>query len=370
MARSDTLRSEIARLEARKGDLARDVAKHEKEAATAREAARNKREQSGRTKSASTARSALTAAGREDKKVVTAEQKIAAARKQLGTIEKSLASKRSSLSTAEVSERRAAQTTQRQADSRRRREELSHAREVGRLSNPAPQVRYIQVRPPEPEKLRVLYLTANPDATETTITRPDGSVEEYGTWLRVDHEVREVKKAIRGSKYRDLIEVEHAPAATVADLIDGLNDHRPHIVHFSGHAGLTGLLMENEAGDEDGADVEFTLLARVLGATDTPPRLVVLNACESLAGADDLLQTVPVVIGMSDTINDTSAIVFAGAFYAAVSSAQSVATALEQAKVLMFAASLDGADLPELRAREDVDPATLVLVTPPAITTT
>jgi hypothetical protein len=86
----------------------------------------------------------------------------------------------------------------------------------------------------------------------------------------------------------------------------------PHVVHFSGHADADGLLMENDAG-EDGDDVGFTLLARILGATDDPPRLVVLNACESLDGADDLLQTVPVVVGMSDSIDDTSAIVFAAA---------------------------------------------------------
>lgn len=366
MARSDTLRSEVARLEARKGDLAADVAKHEKAAATSREAARRKREHATRTKSASIAKSAFAAAEREDKKVVIAEQKIAAARKQIGVIDKSIASKRSSLSTAEQSERRAEDSAQRQADSRRRREELTHARDVGRLSSPAPQIRYVELRPPEPEKLRVLYLTANPEATETTITRPDGSVEEYGVWLRVDHEVREVRKAVRGSKYRDLIEVVHVPAATIADLIDGLNDYRPHIVHFSGHAGLSGLLMENEAGDESGADVEFTLLGRILGATDSPPRLVVLNACESLEGAGDLLQTVPVVVGMSDLINDTAAIVFASAFYAAVASAQSIATSLEQAKVRMLAAALDGSDLPQVRSRGDVDPATLVLVAPPA----
>jgi len=217
----------------------------------------------------------------------------------------------------------------------------------------------------------VLYLTANPDATETTVTNPDGSVVEQGTWLRVDQEVRQVKQGLRGSKYRDLVVVEHAPAATFSDLVDGLNDHRPHIVHFSGHADALGVWMENEAGDTDGHDVDFTLLARLLGATDEPPRLVVLNACESLEGAEDLLQTVPLLIGMSGTIDDTAAIVFARSFYAALASAQSVTSAVEQAKVQLVAASMidpdqvDHSHLPTLRSREGVDPTTLVLVTPP-----
>jgi len=371
VARGDTIRREIASLEDKKAGHAKVVAAQEKIAATAREAARKKREQASRSKNASTIRTALAAAEREEKKAAAAEAKAAKARKDMATVDKSIASKTTSLRAAEASARKAAQSAQRQSDARRRRDEISHARTVARASAPPPQIRYVEVRPPRPEPLRVLYLTSNPDAVETTVTNPDGSVVEQGTWLRVDQEVRQVRQGLRGSKYRDLVVVEHAPAATFSDLVDRLNDHRPHIVHFSGHADAFGVWMENAAGDGDGHDVDFTLLARLLGATDEPPRLVVLNACESLEGAEDLLSTVPVVIGMSDSIDDTAAIVFARSFYAAVASAQSVVSALEQAKVQMVAASMldpdqvDHSTLPTLRARDDVDPTTLILVTPP-----
>lgn len=371
MARSDTLRREIANLEDKKAGYAKVIAAQEKIAAAAREASRKKREQAGRSKSTSTVRTALSAAEREDKKVADAESKIAKARKDSAAVDKARATKTTSLRAAEDTERKSVESARRRDDTRRRREELNHARAVARAGVPSTPIRFVAVAPPRPEPLRVLYLTANPDATETTVTSPDGSVVEQGTWLRVDQEVRQVKQGLRGSKYRDLVVVEHAPAATFSDLLDGLNDHRPHIVHFSGHANALGLWMENEAGDTDGQDVDFALLARLLGATDEPPRLVVLNACESIAGADDLLQTVPVVIGMSDTIDDTAAIVFARSFYSALASAQSVASAVEQAKVQMLAASMidpeqvDDSELPSLRARDDVDPKTLVLVTPP-----
>ena len=111
--------------------------------------------------------------------------------------------------------------------------------------------------------------------------------------------------------------------------------------------------------------MEFTLLARILAATDEPPRLAVLNACESLDGADVLLRTAPVVIGMSDSIGDTAAIVFAATFYSAIASAQSVQSAVEQGRVKMAAASLGDSELPEIRCRDDVEPGKMVLVTPP-----
>lgn len=360
MSRITTLRNEIVRLKKKGSDLTKTLGKHQDAAAKATAAASKKRDQATKAKSDSTRRTATSAAESQEKKAVAATKKIGDTEAKIAENTRAISAKETSLATALKNE----QKVKDREDDKRRRTELQHARQVARTARPASSIRYIQVEPPKPEILRVLYLTANPEAIETTTKYPDGRVETTGVWLRVGYEVRQVQQMLKKSKYRDLVAVKHLPAATKGDLMDGLNEHRPHVVHFSGHANAFGVLMENEAGTQHGADLDFGLLARMLGATDEPPRMAVLNACESLGGADDLLQTVPALVAMSDKIDDASAVVFAAQFYSAIASAQSVATALEQGRVAMEAASLDGAALPEARAREDVDLESLVLVKP------
>lgn len=117
--------------------------------------------------------------------------------------------------------------------------------------------------------------------------------------------------------------------------------------------------------EERGREVPFDLLARALAATDTPPKLLVLNACDSLVGAEVLLESVPVTVGMSSTVSDLAASAFAARFYSSIASAQSVGAALKQGSVAVEAARLDEGWTPNALAREDIDLDTLILVRPP-----
>jgi hypothetical protein len=342
MPMSDNYRRDLERLKVKEADLQKALQRHEADVHKANENARRFEAQIKPNSSLASVRSSQASAGRESKKAIDAGKKVADIKKKLADNARDQGNKFRSLQSAEKSERLADD----REIQRRRQKDKDHAREIARLMSP--QVHYVHVKPPEPEKLRVLYLTANPSMD-----------------LRTEAEVRQVQKALRGAKFRDLVTIEQRPAATFQDLLDGLNDVQPHIIHFSGHAGGEALLMEDgrlEGGSEH--PVSFPLLVRALDSTDHPPTLLVLNACETLDGAEVILPTVPVVIAMSDAVLDVAAILFAQQFYAALASGQSVGSALKQAKVKIESAMIDdeASELPQCLSRDDVEVDSLVLV--------
>ncbi len=195
--------------------------------------------------------------------------------------------------------------------------------------------------------LTVLYLTASPD--------PDSP-------LRVDAEVRRVQEAIRGSKFSENVTVQYRPAANLDSLIDGLNDHRPQIVHFSGHGNEDEVMTDSgKVGKPSAKILSFELLAKALAATDSPPQVIVLNSCKSSSAKKALLSNAKIIVTMKTSISDIAASVFARKFYAAIAAGQSVKAAFEQGKVAVEAASISEADTPELFCVSGVNPATTIL---------
>jgi CHAT domain-containing protein len=197
-------------------------------------------------------------------------------------------------------------------------------------------------------KLRVLYLLANPASQGA---------------LRTDAEFRHVQEEVRASKYREKIDLIISPAADAKSILRGINDYRPQVVHFSGHGGGRGIWLDDgKVANSVGSAMKFDVLAETLAATDSPPKLLVLNACDTLTGAEVLLDAVEVVIAMSASISDVGAATFATQLYAAIASAQSTAVALQQGKIAMKAASLSDAHLPKMICRKIIDPKKQILV--------
>lgn len=339
-------RDKITQVVKQQADAERDLGKARQAATKHRtEAARQRARITPRT-SAAMARSYESAAQRTEANAVSEDRKVANLTAKLAGLAKDRANAQTNL---ERESRLAQQRSER--DVRQRRDtEIRHARELARIAQPT--TRYIRdVRPvpvPRAENLRILYLTASP---------------EPGNPLRVDVEVRDVKEAVRRATHRDRVEINLLTAATPEDLLQGLNDFRPHVVHFSGHAGAAEILLDNVSmTSPEGRSLPYPLLARVLSATDTPPRVLVLNGCDTLDGAEDLLAATPVVVAMAASVSDQAAGVFASRFYAAIASAQPLSAALEQAALAVEFLGGDEGWKPASVSREGVDLGTLVLV--------
>ena len=85
------------------------------------------------------------------------------------------------------------------------------------------------------EKIRALFLAANPFSTER---------------LSLDKEIREIISKIQSSEYRELIDLVSIWAVRPDDLLQSLNTYKPQIVHFSGHGSSSGIILVDQNGDE------------------------------------------------------------------------------------------------------------------------
>ena len=145
---------------------------------------------------------------------------------------------------------------------------------------------------------KILILAANPASTDK---------------LRLDEEVREIEEGLRLSKNRDLFHIEQRWAVRIRDLRRALLDCEPHIVHFSGHGGANGIILEDEHGKPVFVDPEA--LAGLFELFSERVECVLLNACHSETQAEAIHRHVKHVIGMTKAIGDQAAIEFAVGFY-------------------------------------------------------
>ncbi|WP_374942372.1 CHAT domain-containing protein [Sphingomonas sp.] len=114
------------------------------------------------------------------------------------------------------------------------------------------------------------------------------------------------------------------------------------------------MLFDNErAGDDGGTVLDFDMIARVIDATSATPSLLVLVACDTIAGADRFLRAVPAVVAMGAAIGDTAACEFSARFYRSLAEGVAPAKSLAQAKLLLESKGYPDSSLPTLLTRND-----------------
>jgi hypothetical protein len=336
-----------------RADAERKAAQNRSKETTKRTAAAKARADMAKAKSSSSSASKAREAERAEREAASAGKEAASWQQKAVRFGKEEADLQSKLAKAERSEADTADRKRvREEQQRDRRLAAERASLEARLSQTEHEVRSVArvLRPPKPEKLRVLLLGAS-----------------SGGDLRIGREQQRIRAAVQSALHRDLVDLDVRPAATTNDLLDGITGFRPHVVHFSGHSDHNVIEFEHDLDTHhDGLVVAAAAFASTLTATDDPPLLVLLNSCNSASQIDRLVTAVvPFAIGMTSEIDDSDAIAYAAQFYAAVTNAQSIQSAHLSARAALELGGLPGAELPRLAWASDVDPSTAILVAPP-----
>ena len=174
-------------------------------------------------------------------------------------------------------------------------------------------VKVVKERP----KSNILFLAANPETTNR---------------MALDRESKAIEEACRQSKYREAFDFKLHLAFEWRDLDSLIAEEAPKVLHISSH-GLeeSGELVVN---GNDGASAEVVGVDKIsntltaLSGAHTI-ELVVLNACFSNRRAGELLDSVAVVIGMSEVVSDQSAVIFSESFYRALGDGRRIRSAYD-----------------------------------------
>ncbi|HEX4611296.1 MAG TPA: CHAT domain-containing protein [Urbifossiella sp.] len=188
--------------------------------------------------------------------------------------------------------------------------------------------------PPEPGPLRLQFLAA----------APEGDVP-------LDYE-REEDVLLCATQRLDqrIVVLPFAETGGIDELARLVAEHRPHVVHLSGHGivsteGVGYFAFENERGRSDLQPVE-RIAARVFRGSAV--RCVVLNACQTALSAasglaDHLVKSgVPVVLGWGASVGDDQATRFAATFYEFLAAGEPVPAAAAKARLALWQAGRPG----------------------------
>lgn len=166
--------------------------------------------------------------------------------------------------------------------------------------------------------MKVLFIASNPADQET---------------LNLEREITELQRRFAEAA-GEPVSFFFLPGLRLEDLPAAISRHQPDILHISAHGSTDALSLTNEAGNPIALD--FEMLSAFLDH-DRLPRLVYLNACDSVIIAERLKALVPMSIGMTAPISNRAARAGAVAFYERILKGASVQRAFETAQKMIEA---------------------------------
>jgi len=199
-----------------------------------------------------------------------------------------------------------------------------------------------------PEKITVLFFATNPKNTDR---------------LRLDEEYRSILEMIRKSEHRDSISFESRWAVRSSDILQAINELNPDVIHFSGHGADTSeLVLENPDGSAKFVTKEA--ITQTIMTSSDKIHLIIFNTCFSDEQAQSIKEYVDAAIGMTTSISDNGASVFAAQFYSSLGFGLSLKKAFEQAKAALSLESPTEKNIPVLYIKDGINPDNMYLVKP------
>lgn len=349
MAQIDTYRNTLSRKQQELVKLKQDLAREQCKLSPLQRKIISVNDAIRRTKIASTVKSKL-------REIEQANKSIADIQKKCGNIQDKIAKKEKEVANAENDCRKEeARLSKKAAEAERKRVQeaarQSAAFEASLRQQGETQLKMqmeIEKLKAIPEKITVLFLAANPIDTQP---------------LRLDEEARAIQKRIRLSEYRDSVVFESRWATRSSDILQAINETNPTIVHFSGHGTPSGdLVLLNPDGTK--RIVRKEAISMAISTASDSIKLVVFNACFSEVQAQSVVSYVDAAIGMSTSIGDEAACVFASQLYSAIGFGHSLQTSFRQAIAQLMLEDIDEENTPKLYVKDGLDSDNIVFVHP------
>jgi hypothetical protein len=180
---------------------------------------------------------------------------------------------------------------------------------------------------------------------------------DVGRGLDLRGQYRQIRSILKGSRKAGPFRTTAAFDAKAETLPDLLTKHLPTIVHFSGNQSGGRILLPSAEGGV--TTIPATALAGLLQSLDGAVRMAIIDTCDSLPCAREIVGSVDLAMGVKGKPYDEDATAFYCGFYKALAAGLSVSSAVGQAQAGHRFREVRRTETPQLCVRRGLDPNTI-----------
>lgn len=166
--------------------------------------------------------------------------------------------------------------------------------------------------------MRILYIASNPAQADP---------------LEVEQEINLLREKLDSAEVAQQVDLRIYSNLRVDNLPDVIARVRPDVLHFAAHGKDDAIIFAHEQRGH--VSLDGAKLAAILGALSVRPRLVLLNACESAAMAQELAAQADFVIGTDAPISNVAARSMAATLYGMLARGVSLGQAFRAARAML-----------------------------------